>query len=794
MRSLRSSLLLVVQFVAFPALGYVVNDLGDGPDINPGDDICATATGTCTFRAAIEEANAHAGRDLITFALAGPIIPSAAFPDIADPVEIDGTLVPGYAGIPVVAIDGSNTLAIGLRFSSAASDSSLAGLKVSGFTAAAVVISSVGVTVRNNYFGAIGGGNQNGDGLQILGLNDVVGGRTGQGNVISGNRRNGVVLAGSGHTISANTIGTDPTRSTSLPNGADGIYVSTGAQNIVIGDDSPDARNIISGNVGNGINIDGASNVTVAGNFIGTDGAGAFRIPNGFPEPEGVAHRLAAGVAVINGVNNRIGTRAGRNVISGNPAGVLIYRGSANVVDGNYIGVDASGVKAIYNNYGVSVLNDLPFGGAVATVGTATIGNLISGNEYGVKIDNTNGLVAVRGNTIGLNATGTGVIPNNYGVSIGYSTNVIIGGAGPNDGNVISGNTTGVFVFNAPDVQILGNTLGLAGDEITTMPNGTGLNLVGCVRCAIGAVEHGNVISGNEGDGVLLTGGNGLYGFERSTIEGNIIGLTKTGDAGRGNQTGVDISGGAGAVIRSNVISGNTQDGIVLAVYSENVEIYKNTIGLTKDRSSRMGNGGSGVLANGFANSDTTIGSEELGGNVIDGNRGSGIKLHGRRSYIAANSIVDNGLLGIDASSDGVTPNDVRDRDVLTNSPILSFAETDGAICRIRGILNTRPGLQIVLHFYASETADPSGYGEGQSYIGKASVTSDADGNASFDFVGPPLAEGHRVVTATASGPFGTSEFSAAVTATAVAPIPTLSTWLLCALVLALCSIAVART
>jgi CSLREA domain-containing protein len=71
-------LLLAVGFLAFmPASGaeqqgtFVVNSTGDDIDANSGDGICATAMGSCTLRAAITEANRHAGADTVAFDIPG---------------------------------------------------------------------------------------------------------------------------------------------------------------------------------------------------------------------------------------------------------------------------------------------------------------------------------------------------------------------------------------------------------------------------------------------------------------------------------------------------------------------------------------------------------------------------------------------------------------------------------------------------------------------------------------------------------------------------------------------------
>ena len=70
---------------------FVVNDLGDTPDANPGDGLAEDAAGNTTLRAAIEEANALAGSDDISFSVAGNVLLSSAVQlDITDNLEIDG--------------------------------------------------------------------------------------------------------------------------------------------------------------------------------------------------------------------------------------------------------------------------------------------------------------------------------------------------------------------------------------------------------------------------------------------------------------------------------------------------------------------------------------------------------------------------------------------------------------------------------------------------------------------------------------------------------------------------------
>ena len=94
---------------------------------------------------------------------------------------------------------------------------------------------------------------------------------------------------------------------------------------------------------------------------------------------------------------------------------------------------------------------------------------------------------------------------------------------------------------------------------------------------------------------------------------------------------------------------------------------------------------------------------------------------------IWGNSITDNGSLGIDLDSDGVTPNDSGDTDVggnnLQNFPVLTEAGSDGSGTVVRGSLNSRPDRDYRLEFFANAACDSSGNGEGERYLGTTTVT-----------------------------------------------------------------------
>jgi hypothetical protein len=121
--------------------GLVVNSAGDAGDSHPGDALCRTAASAteCTLRAAMEEANARAGTDTITFNLpAGSLTirPRAALPVITGVLTIDGTTQPGYSGSPIVIVDGSDLgtpLTNGMN-TAAGSDVTFRGLQIVHFS------------------------------------------------------------------------------------------------------------------------------------------------------------------------------------------------------------------------------------------------------------------------------------------------------------------------------------------------------------------------------------------------------------------------------------------------------------------------------------------------------------------------------------------------------------------------------------------------------------------------------------------------------------------------------------
>jgi hypothetical protein len=211
-----------------------------------------------------------------------------------------------------------------------------------------------------------------------------------------------------------------------------------------------------------------------------------------------------------------------------------------------------------------------------------------------------------------------------------------------------------------------------------------------------------------------------------------------------------------------------------------------NLIGTDVTGTAPLGNARDGVLMLSGSTADSVGGS--VTGDVIAFNGGAGVAVGNdvndlsSGDRISGNSIHDNGGLGIDLGSDGVTPNHLGDGvagpNNLQNFPVLSSALSDGVSTEVRGSLNSSPATSFTIEFFANPACNSSGYGEGQTFLGQTTVTTDGSDNAVFVATLPAPSVG-QVVTATATDPAGnTSEFCRCVAVTAAPlsgnPIPML--------------------
>jgi hypothetical protein len=294
------------------------------------------------------------------------------------------------------------------------------------------------------------------------------------------------------------------------------------------------------------------------------------------------------GVEIANAVTgNTIGgtTVRGRNVISGNVInGVLITEDSTNnVVQGNYIGIGPSGASFDpAQSDGV----DISGGASNNTVGGTAVGagNVISFNTgSGVRIDSTDNLI--QGNKIGTDPTGTVAMDNGDGVDI-YGSDNTVGGTTADAGNLISGNSVIGILIKGNGNLVQGNKIGTdvtgayAVPNAALVPDDAGVYIYSASNNTVGGTTAGagNLISGNDGDGILIYGS-----FLGDLVQGNKIGTDVTGTVALANKTnGVEINDSnntlIGTVGAGNVIAFNQNDGVLVDGGADGNWIRQNSI------------------------------------------------------------------------------------------------------------------------------------------------------------------------------------------------------------------------
>jgi parallel beta-helix repeat protein len=540
---------------------------------------------------------------------------------------------------------------------------------------------------------------------------------------------------------------------TSAGAGASGLVLSGAASN----------GSVITGLIINRFAVDGiiilnSNDNFILGNYLGTDALGTVALPNG-----------ANGITVNNGANNGIGSAAATdlNLLSGNGNhGIsFINSSTSNRVQGNFIGTDATGTLAVPNvNQGIiiqlSSSSNLVggFGGEL---------NVISGNTSdGILIQTGAMFNVIFGNFIGIDVTGLVALGNSLsGVLVTSNFNTV-------DSNVISGNLRGVsFLSGASFNTIFNNFIGTDVGGSVALGNTTQGVLISNL-CTNNTVIS-NTISGNGLQGLVIQ-----LSSSANEVQANKIGTDPSGTAPLGNGTrGIQIQasafnnliGGFDAINQGNVISSNASDGILIQTSAASNSIMNNFIG-TNAFNQSLGNGGAGVFINTDSNNITSD-------NIIAFNVGAGVAMLPNDdtsvtsvgNSILNNSIFSNDGLGIDLRNNGVTPNDFQDPDLgpnrLQNFPVLLAATRNGSTVSVNFTFNSLPNVTFRLQFYNNTVPDPSGFGEGELFLGETTVTTDGAGNAagiamlplqSLNFVTLPFVSS----TATNTSTGDTSEFS----------------------------------
>lgn len=456
------------------------------------------------------------------------------------------------------------------------------------------------------------------------------------------------------------------------------------------------------------------------------------------------------------------------------PGCALSIQGKANTgnkIVGNFFGTDATGAVALSNGL---------CGVFIGTNNNDVDGNVISGGGRSVDILGVSGN-RVRGNLIGTDISGTNALGKGYsGVFIWEASNAQIG---PN--NVIADKTYGVYIYGttAEGNKVFGNLIGTNSSGTGALGNGIGVGIYCSGSNEIGIFPGGgNLISGNKSHGVEIGCGNPAISTPGNKVQGNDIGRSPVGAAPLANGGhGVHVYNGASQTTiggtkldQRNTISGNMGSGIAIVGGAKGTLVQGNSIG-TLNGTAPLGNGSHGVLIENsvtntigdvlFDVTQTTGGAPCTGGcNIIAHNGGNGVAVTGSSTgnRILVNSIFANGGVGIDLGADGVTANVLKNPEGQ-NSPFLT--EITGATggVTVQGILHSAPNSLFNLAFFANSVCDPSGHGEGQTYLGKSQVTTDGSGEGSFNATFMTTLPTSSFITVTAIRSFpaaNTSEFS----------------------------------
>ena len=554
--------------------------------------------GAGSLRQAIIDANAAGGADSITFDVAGTINLQTALPDISEQLTIDATSAPGYAGTPVVVLDGTNTTgANGLSFIAGSDNSILTGIAITNFDAAGVaIVDASDITI---------GGSASGDGNLITnngGDGVAISGATATGNSVLGNS----IYNNGGLAIDLDTSGVSANDALDTDSGANDL------QNFpvlsAVGTDGSSVA--ISGSINStaytSIRIEFFSNSTgdASGygegeNYLGstmvfTDANGDAKYIATFDQAVSAGEAITATATVMNAGGNYGATSEFALNVAADSA--IIVSTTDDVVDG-----DTSSVTNLLASKGADTNISLREAiiatnnaGTHQTIflaaGTYTLGIMGAGEDtaatgdFDIRADLT--LIGAGASSTIIDGNGVDRVFSILNGSSAYVSGVTVtGGAPPSVGggafhltvsnslvlsdSILSGNSTndnGGAILNYGSValtrvQITGSSAGTSGGAIynggtlvmaqSSLDNNTATNYGGAIFSTSSGMVVNSTLSGNSAAG----GGGGVYGYGLTIINATIADNTSSGFGG-----GVTQAGPGTFTLQNTIIANNTCD------------------------------------------------------------------------------------------------------------------------------------------------------------------------------------------------------------------------------------------
>jgi CSLREA domain-containing protein len=541
------------------AATFTVDSTGDSSDASAGDGICDIGDGSCTLRAAIEEANAGSGSDTISIGAIGTTTPASALPMInVATTTISG---PGNDGF---VIDGVNTTGeSGLTIALSVASTTISGLTIKNFDGNGIGFSGSRLTlIDNNHLisnGQAGIGvyqnpsdgldknitisnnisEYNGwDGIQSAQVNGV----TIKNNTTNHNTQKGIFInTADNQSISGNTstfngsagiqitssIGNTLTGNTLTSNTGQGVYLDHSTSTTI-------ENNTVNSNTNDGVNLNYATSTTINGNTINSNGNMGINVNNSYSNTvsNNTINNNDAGVIIQNYSDNN--TISGNTINNSNTySGIYIHLFSnGTVISNNNISGSASGYDCIQllgtentqvtgntlancNQDGISIHQNVAYG--------AGLNNDISGNtitsvgRHGIYVGESGNIydTNITGNTIStsandgikiLNAASTTVSSNTLHSNYNYGINLNTSGDNRIFSNTIYSNGS-VGSYQAMPIYITYNSL----------PYESGDGPAGGVHYLVDS-DHHTVVSVN---GTAITGSDGTQDIYLALVTDN---------------------------------------------------------------------------------------------------------------------------------------------------------------------------------------------------------------------------------------------------------------------------------
>ncbi len=743
--------------------GITVDSTDDTPDANIGDNICDDGDGACTLRAAIQESNATAGVQIINFGISGTglhtITLASTLPNITEQVTINGYSQPGssvntasspaaFNGTLTIEINGENLVSENALFvDTGAAGTIIRGLVINRVDGSAIMIRAADVVVQGNYLGTdntglVGLGNS-GAGVNNAGLgtslNALVGGLTAASrNIISANESAGG-YPGEGWTIQGNYIGVDATGMAALGNatvgGSGGLSIDSVADVTVGG--AGTAQNVISGNLSHGVAPHDTQGLTVENNLIGLAQDGATVLGNG-----------GAGVVLT---ESDTASLIGNHISGAQGDGIYTSEVTASEISDNVLTENTAQGIALDQSSGLTITGNTVSDSATNGIDIVGSSDLLIGDNI---VDTSQNAGIKSATSSAIDILNNELTDSIFGIDILTSQNVTIG-----DNLASDNNRFGIRINNGV------NGANVYGNTVTANVGGVSINNASNVTIGGLGTDESNAIFDNPGDASVLVAGIG-GSVSNVVIQANYIGVDSNGTL---SQSYVPANGGivlTGAV--SGTLIGGEQAG------AGNVIVGNNAAGIAIARLSVTGFGT-------FTPTKNTI----LGNTIHDNESGSFSNFGSLNApglgidLLTANLNGSFAPVGVDDA--GPTVNDAVDADTgpnnFMNFPVINSAKQTGTSLALNYDLHAAdsPSDGYRVEFFVNDTGDPSGNGEGQTFLGAVTTGNGNSNNANLtlpsglNLAGKVISATTTAIdNATDSGFGSTSEFSAVLAAEVV--------------------------